>query len=515
MTSQDLASVILQQLAERGLAPDPDNYRMLYEELVAGKKESISSSAKWSEVLPQFIAQWERSQQGLGHLQKLQQRQQALQAGSPNQILHALQGLAMRWAALPDRPMENSSQEPAIASTTLSSIWHRGLAAGFQVGLAGDKLAQEGMQRIEELLQAKEPNTELLIQELRKLWVQMDHRDEKVHEIQDYYQKTLLLLTSSARELFEKEPWLGQELEALRQFFDEANPAQAQMGYENLKDLLCRQEQRLGAVQEADQALQELLRLVFEYLASLDEGNCGQDYQELFRLSEQIQQAEDMQQVQSLARELLERSQALQDKLHQSHDALRKARLHLENAQRRLQSLEQEICQLHLLVHEDPLTKTLNRRGLLLAFERESARANRQSQALAIALLDLDHFKKVNDRYGHEAGDQVLQQVSLFLQQGLRNTDIIARYGGEEFVILMPATTAQKAVEVLQRVLRQLLEAPLQIGKHQIPTSFSAGVAAYEPGNTLENTLTLADRALYAAKRAGRQRVFLSTPKER
>jgi len=468
-----------------------------------------SSPENWSEIFLRFCSQWERSQRGLSHLQKLRERQQALSAGTPEEIFLALKQITERWATLPVRESAEGSPE-IVNNTLLSPLWHRALAAGFQASLAGDSATPEILRRLTDQFDSEQPDLEKLIQDLRSLWIRMDLRDERTHSNQEYLRKSLFLLFSGAKEFFDKDPWFGQELESLRPLFAAADPEQTQKGYAALQHLLSRQEQRLEAVQEVDQALQELLRLVFDYLADLEEEKNGQGYRELLRLSEQIQKAQDMQEVQSLARELVERTRSLQDHLRQSKEALGKAKEHLEKAQQRVKDLEQEISDLQLLVHEDPLTRILNRRGLQLAFLQESARCSRQNLPLAVAMLDLDHFKKVNDQYGHEAGDLVLQQFSQILQTSLRGTDRIGRYGGEEFVVLMSATDPDNAVRILERILGRLLSAPMDIGKHHIPVSFSAGVSAWHPGESLEKTLARADRALYRAKREGRQRIYQS-----
>ncbi len=133
-------------------------------------------------------------------------------------------------------------------------------------------------------------------------------------------------------------------------------------------------------------------------------------------------------------------------------------------------------------------------------------------RALAAVVLDLDHFKQVNDRYGHEAGDRVLQAVSRWLRMGLRAGDLAARNGGEEFVVLLPDTRADGATALIERVLAELCQVEHVADEGRFHCTFSAGVAEIEPGDTLTRLLARADGLLYRAKRAGRNRVETAPP---
>ena len=154
----------------------------------------------------------------------------------------------------------------------------------------------------------------------------------------------------------------------------------------------------------------------------------------------------------------------------------------------------------------DPLTGLLNRRYLDEALPRELMRARRDSRPLSLVMLDLDHFKRVNDSWGHEAGDAVLVQLAVTLRAQLRGSDLACRYGGEEFVVVMPGATLADAHERIEAVSRRVHETFIQTPHGTIsPVSFSAGIAeAFVHGNSTEELLRQADLALYAAKEAGR-----------
>jgi diguanylate cyclase (GGDEF)-like protein len=157
----------------------------------------------------------------------------------------------------------------------------------------------------------------------------------------------------------------------------------------------------------------------------------------------------------------------------------------------------------------DPLTGLHNRRYLFEAGPGLLERAHRNQCIACVALLDLDHFKLLNDTYGHQAGDQVLKRFAALLRETLRKSDILCRYGGEEFVAVMPDIDGEHAHAVLERLLQALQQLPPEPGRRRVPNgSFSAGVAMFpRHGTTLEKLLLRADKALYVAKRQGRARI--------
>jgi len=170
--------------------------------------------------------------------------------------------------------------------------------------------------------------------------------------------------------------------------------------------------------------------------------------------------------------------------------------------------IEQLRADLAHLAMIDPLTAILNRRAFMLEYERELSRCKREKTALALAIFDLDHFKDVNDTYGHLVGDKVLRAVADTLRASLRGHDVLGRYGGEEFALLMPRTDRAAAMAGTERARLAVGERPIEAGRLSIPITVSAGVAAYGiDGADWESLLRSADAALYEAKESGRNRV--------
>ncbi|MBC7907775.1 MAG: diguanylate cyclase [Rhodospirillaceae bacterium] len=168
-----------------------------------------------------------------------------------------------------------------------------------------------------------------------------------------------------------------------------------------------------------------------------------------------------------------------------------------------------------LLVETDPLTGVHNRQGMTRDLRREWTRSLRTGQPVCVALADLDHFKVVNDTWGHAAGDRVLCAAARFFQRRLRPYDTVYRYGGEEFLFILPNTDADTAAKVLDRLRRTLARVPVVAESgERIPVACSIGVAQMVPGRSVHEAVGAADRALYAAKNAGRNRVEVAESAE-
>ena len=157
----------------------------------------------------------------------------------------------------------------------------------------------------------------------------------------------------------------------------------------------------------------------------------------------------------------------------------------------------------------DALTGVLNRMGFNEAMSRELGRARRYQQTLSVVMLDIDHFKKLNDEFGHPAGDQVLVRTARLLSSCVRDSDVVARWGGEEFVVIAPTTPEEGAASLAEK-LRAFMAATHLGPKEAVTASF--GVAELRPDDTAETLLQRVDAALYQAKQSGRNRVCRAAP---
>lgn len=155
----------------------------------------------------------------------------------------------------------------------------------------------------------------------------------------------------------------------------------------------------------------------------------------------------------------------------------------------------------------DSLTGLFNHTHILQLLEDARFRARRDEQPLTFAMLDIDHFKRVNDTYGHPMGDRVIKSLALFLKQRLRKTDHIGRYGGEEFAVVLPDTDAVTAAKVLDEIRQRFSEIHYPAQPHDLTCTFSCGIAEMSGGMDINTLSKQADEALYVAKRGGRNRV--------
>lgn len=159
---------------------------------------------------------------------------------------------------------------------------------------------------------------------------------------------------------------------------------------------------------------------------------------------------------------------------------------------------------------QDPLTGAGNRIAMQQTLQRDMDTARRHKQALSVLMLDIDYFKRINDTYGHSAGDTVLVQVAQHIQQQLRTTDAMFRYGGEEFLMVLPNTCSQHAALVAERLCNSLEKMQINVGEHTVNVTASLGCAILRNEDSQNNLLQRADVALYAAKHNGRNQVQLA-----
>src|SRR4051812_7510633 len=184
-----------------------------------------------------------------------------------------------------------------------------------------------------------------------------------------------------------------------------------------------------------------------------------------------------------------------------------KSKLHTAEGRLQEQAVEIEAHMSRSLT--DALTGLPNRREFNERLEERMGAWNRRRDVFSLLLLDVDHFKKLNDKYGHLAGDQVLATIGRALRGAIRREDAVARYGGEEFAILLPTTTLEQAAQAAQKVREAVARVAVDRNNQQLAVTVSGGLATIEPNERVESLIQRADSALYAAKAAGRNCAFV------
>lgn len=172
----------------------------------------------------------------------------------------------------------------------------------------------------------------------------------------------------------------------------------------------------------------------------------------------------------------------------------------------------QRARQLAEIMTRDSLTGLLQHAHIKERLALEMLRSERNSQPVSVVMLDIDHFKKVNDNYGHLVGDQVIANLANLLKQQLRKTDLVGRYGGEEFLLVLPECTLQRAFEVIEQIRELFAGLPFSSNEQRFFCTFSAGISAVAGITAADVVIEKADQALYKAKTSGRNRVILAQP---
>ncbi|SNB58074.1 diguanylate cyclase [Marinobacter sp. es.042] len=244
--------------------------------------------------------------------------------------------------------------------------------------------------------------------------------------------------------------------------------------------------------------------------------------EEIERVGQRLQESDDLQDLkQSVSRHLESIGQAVGRFRTQESERERALSEQLEAMQEKVavmeahsEQMQEQVRKERLRAMTDLLTELPNREAWQERLSFEYNRWQRYSHPLTIGVLDIDFFKRINDSYGHKAGDRVLQLVAREFRDRLRTTDFVARFGGEEFVVLFPETEPSDARAVVDKLREHVGRLPFHFRSEPVTVTFSAGLAGFIAGDTQESVFDRADRALYQAKDAGRDQVVISDSAE-
>ena len=346
-----------------------------------------------------------------------------------------------------------------------------------------------------------------LSKDLKQFWFKLEVRGESDTDVLAGILRLLRLLVDNVSELVEDDQWLHGQVAVIQNIISQPMDTRALFDAErSFKEVIYKQGALKHSLNDAKTTLKNMLTTFVDRLGELSESTGGY-HSKIESYSAKISQTEDILQLNQILEELLVDTKGMQLDVLRSRDELIEARKQVEAAEQKIIKLEEELDEVSELVREDQLTGTLNRRGMDDAFEREIARADRVKSPLSVAVLDVDHFKRLNDSLGHQAGDEALIHLVRVVKEALRPMDIIARYGGEEFVIILPDTPVGEAVKVMTRVQRELTKKFFLHKNERVLITFSAGVAERLSAEGAESLIGRADKAVYVAKEAGRNRV--------
>jgi len=276
-----------------------------------------------------------------------------------------------------------------------------------------------------------------------------------------------------------------------------------------LRDAGRRQTDLKKHLDEAKHALRDMIRVFMDRLSFMT-ASTGEFTTRIDHYAIAIESAEDISSVTEVVQRLLEDTRGIHERMSDAQSELASAQAIASQYEARSSELERELAKVSEEVRTDHLTRALNRNGLESAFYAEADRSLSDGSTLCLALLDIDNFKSLNDRHGHDAGDDALVHLSRVIREALRPTDVLARLGGEEFVILMPDTPLDIAVGIAEKLQRQLTRQFFLHGLEKLFVTFSAGVTRVSGDEQQQATIDRAEEALNHAKRLGKNRVCAS-----
>lgn len=533
-----IAKAALRRLVLDKLEPTPENYARAYAQEAGEKPAAADDGAALAALIGKLVRGVERGGRHWTAARRKDSLQRVLEGSRSDakRLQQRLTQLAASWdsdtpdagvetepAPLDELPPVSAAAAPAVEAPIALNLdavaddrpWGR------IVGTLGDTTrralppqdaaAEQLSQSLASLVErvgregASQPLADELEAICRRAGIVLQHRHHLVDQLGALCQE----LTASLTDLAEDDSWARGQCDAMRVKLDEGLTAR---GVKAVSALLRDTRERQGTLRaEREKAREALKALINRMLSELGElgSQTGRFHESVGRYADVIEKADSLESLAGVVREMVEETRTVQALVQQTQSRLQEEHARASELTSRVNELEGELRRLSSEVSTDQLTQIANRRGLLQAFEAERSRVEREDVALAVGLLDIDNFKRLNDELGHSAGDEALRSLAAVVSKSLRPSDMVARYGGEEFVVLLPATPVDEGQQILTRLQRSLSGGLFMHEQKQVFVTFSAGVTAYRAGESIEAALERADQALYEAKRTGKNRTCI------
>ncbi len=510
----ELAREAFRQLAIRKIAPTPDAYRKIYDEIAGYAQEPTPE-----DILGSFAGTLITAPDGVAPIGKALQVAAATPywpdygKGLTELVKHYQTQLAARSNTSSVANIGGSSliddQQPALLRDLLTRTLTLAVASLLQ-GVPA--LAEEA-----EVLgrSIKDAQTEQALQEastrLKQLCFKIELKSGDMAEQHELLLRLFNLLLENVGGLLDDDSWMHGQIEAVQNLITgPIDDIALKEVMRSLKEVIYKQSALKHSLVDAKTTVKNMMVTFIDRLGEIAT-TTGNYHKKIDGYSKQISATADVGKLGKILDEVMKETRLAQTEALRSRDAILAARKDVEDAETRIHNLETKLEQMSELVREDQLTGSLNRRGLEDVFERELARSARRGSPLCIAMLDLDDFKKINDNYGHTAGDEALIHLVRVIKETLRTMDIIARFGGEEFLIVLPDTPLEEAIQTITRLQRELTKQIFMHNHTRLLMTFSAGVALRKEQEDQQSMITRADTALYEAKRTGKNRVVAAT----
>jgi diguanylate cyclase len=486
----------------------------------------------WGSLIQSLIRSWDLRLPDLPqhHKQAALERVLINYGNQPEELNTKLSALVRNWnapasqreaLAIPDDPASAGSNIPAVAGQDNSSwpLWQRTLAFALKHGLEPRLISMPDMvESLEALIReldqvCDDASLSVYMPKLRGFMIKLELQTQQEGRLVSGLTNLLRLLLDNVAEINRSDDYLVGQVHSLQEVLSH-QPLSMQQVYQletSLKEVIRKQGMLKSTLDEATSSLRTLLDRFISRLALMTD-TTDDFHSKISKHSEKLKQTSNVEELSSIIGSLMEDTSLMQLDLTRSRDELLSAREQVEAAEQRINELENALEAASAKVKEDQLTGAYNRRGLAEHFQREISRAERTNSDLSVALIDVDNFKQLNDRYGHLAGDDALKYLVDVIKHNLRPADIVARFGGEEFVLLMPDTPVDEAIDTVQRLQRELTRTFFMANNDRLVITFSAGVAKWHLGEQDIEVIERADQAMYQAKISGKNRVISAEP---
>lgn len=502
----DIARETLKQLAVRRLSPTPENYQALYEEIAGHRSPAPFPDGPLRHILRVVPGQTPAQKRLLG----------LFESAVAARDWSALQSVLVGYANLGLHPTSAALPMELAASATTALCLSNDLAEQMArvientlTALDGDdaKVHIMGDQLVQFLRQPSPPASTVQLM-LGNFSYRLAFATEDQAAIRSMLLQLLHMVFQNIAALSAEDSWLQGQAEALMTATEQPlNLRRLDDVQRRLKDVIFKQTETKGRMVETQEQMKQMLSTFIERLSTMTE--TSSIYHEKMELcAGQIARASSFEEITPVLQEVMgaTRSMALDSRI--AHDELASLRERTQQKHIEMENLQQQLDRVSAQARHDPLTGTLNRKGLDEVMEREMARAARGATPLCLALLDVDNFKLINDRLGHDTGDATLVHLADVVRSVMRPQDMLSRYGGEEFVLVLPDTTVAQGMEAMQRLQRALTTQFFLKDNEKVLITFSAGVAQLTETETSAEAIHRADQAMYLAKRSGKNLVM-------
>ncbi len=543
-TPTDIARETFTALAARKLTPTPENYAQMYRE-ISGETAPAAAAAvattgaskpppAWSDLIRDLLRQLETPHKGITVTRKKEGVDTVLTrfTKDPEVLFEKLKSLQRSWSSAPTGPSADELvpsvapgappaagvSQPAVRPSPPSTP----SGGNDLLGQLRELLAQTlentraAQPELESEIQAlivqvrssgDKDNFNNLAKQLRQFWLKLELRGGDKAKIQEGLVRLLRLLVENVSEMVEDDKWLHGQIAILQEIVAQPMDKHAIADAERtLRDTIIKQGTLKQSLSDAKATLKSMMTTFIDRLGDLTEST-GEYHNKIEGYSLKISKTDNLGELNNILKDVMHDTRIIQASALRSHEELLAHKKQADEAEERIRELEHELEQVSDLVREDQLTGALNRRGLDESLDRELKRADRSKAAVSIAMLDIDNFKQLNDSLGHQVGDLALVHLTKVIKETLRPADTVGRYGGEEFLIILPECDLSAAIEAMQRLQRDLTKKFFLHNNERVLVTFSAGVALRGESEDADDVIGRADKAMYKAKRAGKNRV--------